>query len=274
MSTILTANPGPAEVRVVVSTDNPAAHGIKLWRRMARPYDDQFDDYAQVRAWPFLSGGAWAHNDIDILFGLDLTYQAEVYDDRGVLLESSEIVGPVVVSNPNTILREALLPQSMMTVRLVGMKAGDSESSVRSEILRPVGRSAPVVITDVRGALTGSTTMLTLTNTEQRTMSRLLDTGGVLLFTGPWDIDITWPIYMAFGAVSISRVSGRLSQARLWNADWVQVDPPPVIQPIPARTWQDILDAGLTWQALRGSTWLDVLFPRAPEGASARVFGG
>jgi hypothetical protein len=256
MTTTLTATAAATEVRLVASTDAAGARAIEVWRTMR-------GTTAQVRAWPLLDAGAWAHNDIDILFGADLEYEALIFDDQGKLLESSPKTGPLRVVHGSALIRDALLTTTKMPVRLVGMEAGDGVTDVRRELLTPVGRRAPVAITDVRSASSGTTSVLTLTEAEHAQMNAMLDRGSVLLFTGPHDFDIQWPLYVHFGTVETRRVSGRLDQARLWVLEWVEVDPPPVVEPVPARTWQQLLDDGQTWQTLRASAWLDVLYPPA-----------
>lgn len=256
MTTTLTATPTSTDVRLLVSTDAPGAHGIEVWRTMA-------GRETMVRAWPLLDGGAWAHMDIDVLFNVPLTYEAVILDEAGNVLDT-RTEGPVTVTNGSAYLRDALVPESKLAVRLVGMAAGDSSTEVRRELLRPVGRQSPVAITDVRSSATGDTALLTMTDAESRQLDLMLNKGAVMLFTGPADFDIRWPLYLSFGEVSTERVSAAQSPARLWGLGWTEVDPPPVVEPTPAQTWQQLLDAGKKWQTLRGTSWLEVLYPPVP----------
>lgn len=254
MTTILMATARTSDVRLRVTSDAPGAVNIEVLRTMN-------GRTVQVRAWPLIDGGAWVHNDIDVLFGTPITYVARVYDAAGALLEVSPQVAGVVVRHAGALIRDALVPQQAVTLRLVGMDAGDSSSDVRREVLRPLGRSAPLAITDVRQATEGTTRFLTLTKAEQGQMERLLGSGNILFFTGPVDFSLSWPFYFSAGKVSTARVSGALSDARLWTMDWVEVDGPPVTEPTPAVTWQQLLDQGTKWRDIRITPWIDVMYP-------------
>lgn len=253
MTTTLSATARTTDVRLLVTTNAAGAVDIEVLRTMA-------GRTVQVRAWPKIDGD-WAHGDIDILFNTPITYVARVYDAAGTLLETSNTVKNVFVANAHAVVRDALVPAQRVTLRLVGKEAGDSTTDVRRELLRPLGRTNPMAITDVRQGSTGTATFLTLTKAEQGQVERLLGSGNILLFTGPVDFSLTWPFYFSAGAVSQARVSAALDDARLWTMDWTEVDGPPVTEPLPAVTWQQLLDQGKKWRDIRLKPWIDVMYP-------------
>jgi hypothetical protein len=253
VTTVLTATAGPTEVRLRVTSDAPAAARIEVRRAMT-------GTWALVRAWPGFDG-AWVHTDIDVLFGTPLDYEAAIYDTAGTLLETSPPVRGVVVEHPGALLRDALVPAHRTPLRIVGQQAGDTSSDVRRELLRPLGRTAPLAITDVRQQATGTTTALTLTRSEADRLHGLLATGNILLFTAPAGFGITAPFYLSAGPLSKQRPSAALHDARLWTFDWVEVDGPGVLAPTPATTWGDLLARGTRWADIRRTPWVDVLYP-------------
>lgn len=253
MTTTLSATATATEVRLRVITDAPGAVLVEVLRAMG-------GRTVQVRAWPGIDG-AWVHTDIDITYGAPLTYQARVYDAAENLLEVSATAGPVTATSTTAYMRNALIPVQKVPLRMVGQEAGDSTTDVRRELLRPLGRSRPIAITDVRQGSEGTASFLTLTKDEQASVERLLESGDILLFAGPQGFSLTWPFYFSAGGVSVSRVSAALSDARLWSMDWSEVEPPPVTEPVPPVTWQELLDKGTTWESIRLTPWVDVMYP-------------
>lgn len=255
MSITLTATAGTAEVRLVVSSSTPGAVRVEVLRTMTART-------SPVRAWPVF-GGLWTHQDVDVLFGTPLRYTATVYGADGTALETSETV-EAMVQNPGAMIRDALVPSRRAPLQLVGIAAGDSTTDVRRELLYPQGRSAPIAITDVRQRAVGSTTAVTRTAGEEDVLRRLLDSGNVMLFTGPADFDVRWPLYVSLGTVTTSRVSARQDEARLWSMDWVEVDAPPLAAPQPGRTWRALLERGTRWRDIYRTPWGEVLYPPEP----------
>lgn len=254
MTTTVSAVAGAFDVRVVVSTDAAGADGIVLRRTMG-------GRSSVVRAWPTITGGAWAHTDIDVVFGVPIKYEAEIYDSGGTFLEASAVTAAVTVATDSAVMRDAVVLVNRAKIRFVGVGAGDAASDVRRELLHPLGRRAPVAVTDARSSYTGTAELLTLTRAEATQLVNLAAAGGVLVVTGPAEWDETWPLYVAVGKVQRSRVGASLSDARLWSVEWVEVDPPELLEPVPAVTWADLATAGETWQTLRQRSWLDVLYP-------------
>jgi hypothetical protein len=255
MTLDLTAAAGPLDVRLRATGSVPGAARIEVLRTM-------LGTRSVVRAWPGFDG-AWVHTDIDVLQGTPLTYEAVLYDASGAILATTPPTAAVAVPPSGAVLRDALVPAHRVPVRLAGQTSGDTTSDVRREVLRPLGRSAPLAITDVRQRATGTTSVLTLTRTEHDQLRSLLDSGNVLLFTGPVGFDIARPFYLTAGALTVSRVSAALDEARLFTYDWMEVDGPPVLEPTPAVTWGQLLDTGTRWADIRRTPWVDVMFPPA-----------
>jgi hypothetical protein len=255
VTTTIQATAGTTDVRLRVTSDAAGAVRIELRRSMA-------GTTSIVRAWPGFEGG-WVHRDIDVLFNTPITYEAVLYSAAGAVVATAT-TGVVTVRHSTAIVRDALLPSLLMPLRLVGADAGDYTTDVRRELLRPWGRRGPIALTDVRSKASGSSKFLTLTAREQTTASRLLASGNILLFSGPFDFDLRWPFYISPGKVATARVGAALSEARLWTMEWDEVDPPPVTEPVPAVTWQQLLDQGRTWQDIRNTSWIDVMYPPLP----------
>lgn len=261
MTITLTATAGAMDVRLRATGSVAGAARIEVLRTMR-------GSRAPVRAWPAFDG-AWVHTDIDVLFGTPLVYEARVLGTAGAVLAESGPTEPVVVAFPGVLLRDALVPAHRVPVRLAGRTSGDTSSDVRREVLRPLGRSAPLAITDVRQRSTGSSAVLTLTSAEHDQLHTLLGSGNVLLLTGPADHGMR-PFYLAAGAATVARVSSAMDEARLFTIDWMEVDGPPVLEPTPAVTWGQLLDTGTRWADIRRTPWVDVMFP---PGAPVRLRG-
>lgn len=253
MATTLTAEAIPSAIYLTCDTDAAGAATIVVQRSMQSRVQD-------VRAWPGIAAATpWVHYDIDVLFGTPITYQAFIYDDAGVLLETSTEVGPITLSDPHMIVRDSIDYNQTMRARIV--ENFGTSTTVRQELLRPLGRTAPLAITDVRSGRSGSVALLTLNDAERSALTALLATGNVLQLTGPADIEASWPLY--FTATTVTSESVRWQQgAWLWTVDWIEVDAPPVTEPVPATTWQDLLDAGTTWNDILQTSWFDVMYPK------------
>jgi hypothetical protein len=255
MALTLYVTPTATDVNLRAITDNPAAATIVTTRTMT-------GKSTVVRATPNLTDGVWAARDIEILFNTPIVYSSVLRDAAGNLLETAD-AAPVTVVNQSAYLRDVLVSSAKMPVRIVGKESGDTSTEVRRELLRPLGRKAPVVITDVRASLAGSTSVLTMTSGEMRQFNSLLETGRVLMFTGPADWDIYWPLYIHAGNAKVARVGEMLSEARLTTFEWVEVDPPPtgLFDPVEPQTWGQIVDAGTLWLDIRFVPWLNVMYP-------------
>ena len=255
MTLELIAAVSDAEVKLRAESDNALTQTIEVYRQMRGAT-------AQVRGPSDFANHIWVINDIEILFNTPITYEAYARNEAGTVIESAT-AGPVTIVKDTAYLRNVLVASAKMPVRLVGQESGDYESEVRRELLRPLGRSAPVVITDIRSSATGASSILTRSAAEARQLDSLLASGDVLMFTGPVDWDLRWPIYMHPGTASEKRVGAALSEDRIRYFEWVQVDPPPygLFESVQATTWQDLLTAGKTWGAIRSTSWNDLMYP-------------
>lgn len=211
-----------------------------------------------------LTTGAYAVRDYEVLYNTPLTYSATVYDAAAVAIAHADVT--IEVPGTSVWLRDVVVPSLSCPVRMTGKEAGDYATEMRTSMLRPLGRSNPVVVTDVRSGATGQTSFLTLSTAEFTSLDTLLATGHVLLYTGPAEWDIRWPRYVVITDTAVKRVSEALDQARLWNVSWTEVDPPPPNQytPVNPTTWQDLQDASTHWLDIVSTPWIDVLFPVTP----------
>jgi hypothetical protein len=257
VSLILDADPGKQEVLVRVVTDHPSAVSVTVTREMrgTRKVIRGGDRGAVV-------DGIWAQRDYEVLFNIPVTYDAVTYDAAGAALEHA--VSPTVqVVYDQAYLRDVLVPSLRTPLRLVGTGSGDSSSEVRRELLRPMGRRTPVVLTDVRSSGSGTSEVLTVTAQEESLLRKMFDSGRVLILTGPADFDVMWPLYVSIGDVQVSHPGAAHSPARVFTFDWVEVDPPPpgLYDPLNAVTWQNLVEARTLWNDIAATPWIDVMYP-------------
>lgn len=257
MPTTVTATLAPQGVQVTVTTTAAGAATLDVSRI-------QRSNTALVRGGDGadISGGAWASTDYELLYQAPAVYAARVYDTAGVQLEQASS-SAVTVPEGRVWLRNVWDSSLAMPVQLVGKVSGDNSSESRSALLRPLGRSNPVAVTDVRSGSSGESTVLTRTDVEERALRGLFATGDILMFTAPASFDVGWPMYIVVGAVTYRRVSGALDDARLISFAWTQVDRPSD-GAVPSPTvWGTYVSQGTIWDdwISAGTPWSDVAYP-------------
>lgn len=133
-----------------------------------------------------------------------------------------------------------------------------------------LGRSNPVVLTDVVSGRTGELKFVTLDNltgpssVSVSAVEQLLTEGGTLLlqtaypFTGEKDIYLVPDTFSKKRINKILQGTGPLHQ---WSVSFIEVDRPTSSQPVASTTWQDLLDHNMSWNSVATdyTSWLEVL---------------
>jgi len=257
MTTTLVASPSPGSVppwvRLEFTTDAPGATHVVL-RRV------QDGNSALVSRVPVVPGPAThVYNDHSILMNLPVVYSAAAVDAGGVVLERSPTTSAVTVAGTSAWLVDTAVPALSVPIRIVGKEGGDSGSTARAALLEPLGRRTPIAVTDVRSGASGTTIILTATHLDERRMREILASGRSLLFTGPKDFDLLYPLRFTAGAVGVARVSEALDEHRLFTIGWVEVDPPD--GGAGGNTWDWYVSQGRRWVewVVPGKLWQDIV---------------
>lgn len=189
--------------------------------------------------------------DYEIPYGTTLTYRVTV----GGVSASVTVTSP---AESRAWLRDVLYPTK--SVPTIITRSPTVALPSRSTVLRPVGRKNAVAVTDIRSGAEGTMTFATLTIAEADAMRSMIDSGNVLLLTGPasWNLAAT---YMVLLGVNPSRMGLADSPVRLWDCEYVEVDPPDALILGTPQTWQDYLSTYSSWQEMAGKTWADLQYP-------------
>lgn len=273
MTTTITAVPVAPnrKVNVGVTTDNPLARTVTAYHEQ---YGGGVVPLTNMTQRAITVGRPELCEDFEILFGTPITYSASVFDAAGKVIETTTGSVSVTVDEDQVWLRDTSVPFMGMPILVVNQESGDYSNETRNALLRPLGRSNPVVVVDVRSGGAGTTTVLTQTSEEYRQIRELFGTGRPLLMTGPATWDLIFPLYMSIGTASVKRPGPGFDGpgVRLHSWDWVQVDPPPATTRVDLRTWGQVRDEWASWQTVvtdtvKASNWGDLLYPIGPGGA-------
>ncbi|MFE0326329.1 hypothetical protein ACFW08_05870 [Streptomyces sp. NPDC058960] len=156
-------------------------------------------------------------------------------------------------------LKDPGLPQRSVKVTVASVPTWTR--AARQGVNQVRGRTLPVVISDVRGGVTGDLTVVTETDDDAAALWWVLDAGGPLLLQWPpgWS---QADMYVAVGDVQAAPIVDYAEfHDRTWTLPLTQVDRPTGgVTGSASRTWQDVTTSAATWaEALAGaSSWLDV----------------
>lgn len=122
-----------------------------------------------------------------------------------------------------------------------------------------LGRSNPVVVSDVRGGRTGTFTLYTDTVDEAAGVRNLLATGFVLFLQCPYAVDFPDMYFIAGDAEELRHRA--MGPERTWTVPFIEVDAPTDdLVAVGSNSWALVVQFG-TWLNVKNkrSTWLDVL---------------
>lgn len=130
-----------------------------------------------------LTSAELAIEDYEAPLGVPVVYRMETYDPTTGALTGRGTSEPVTLNVPDPSdcwLKDPLQPQR--NVLLSAAVAPDWSRPIEQTEYRIRGRRNSVILYDVRGGLTGTLQVWTLTDDERKALHFLLDTGNVLLF--------------------------------------------------------------------------------------------
>lgn len=187
-----------------------------------------------------------------------LTYFARVTD--GTSTKDSALVTPAgVVDRGGDVVFGLTNPLAVLPINVQSIPELRSEAS--RDVVKVIGRSDPIVVSDTRQYPSGTLSLITLTDGERNSLNGLLAAGSVLAFSAydpGYGFADVW--YFSVGAVTERRPSPKGSEpSRVFDLEVQRVAPPPADFIGPAfTTWQQVLDSGTTWgEAFAATTtWL------------------
>ncbi len=242
----VTAEPDPAFARVGVRLggfpDTPVTvyrliGGVRREVRAANP----------VRP---LGGTAFAY-DYEVPLGVATRYEAH----NGTSTITST---PVTVSTDRVWLKNPGRPGLNLPVRLAEIPA--RERPRRQVVFEPLGRSDPIVVSDVLSTARGRVRFVTLTDTEADSLLRSLDSTTVALLQIPGNRFASR--YLVLGRTTEAPVAGkRWVQSTSWDTEWIEVAYPPGGQFGDLNSYAAVREAYPTYAALRAgeANYLDLL---------------
>jgi hypothetical protein len=216
-----------------------------------------------------ITSDAYAITDYEAPLGIPVYYQAEIRDPATGTIASYRATSTVLlpVEASACWLKDPVEPQR--NTLLLGRTPPTWQRSIDAGEFRVRGRRNTVVLTDVRGGLSGEMALYTRSDSERAALHWLLDTGHPLLVqTGPGTgIE---DMYVQVGEATEQRITSHAPEGwRTWTLNLTQVDRPTGGQAGSAlRTWQDVRVENATWGDVLGryASWLEVLLDRPEAG--------
>ena len=158
-------------------------------------------------------------------------------------------------------LLDPLVPARNRRVRLNEAAIPTLARPIARGVHRVLGRSAPIVTSDLRSTVEGAATFLLLDADELADLVDLLAPGTTLLLRTPASFGFG-NRYLAIGDVEEARPNARAqSSTRLVTAAFVEVDPPAGDLAAFGWVWADVIEARPTWEdTLDGfASWADLI---------------
>ena len=247
MTTTLNLVPEPGGVSLRIVTDLPTTTPLSV----RASWEDQ--PPMLVRGLDALTGYPAALVVVDhaVPFNTMLTYEVVVGADYAV----ASIHGP---EDSRAWVRDVLYPSMSMPLVISDHRAASTEA--RTALLTAVGRPNVLAVSDVRSGRTGTSLFATLTSREAQGFRDLIDSGHVLLLTGPWEWRLG-PVYMTFLNVEEQRVGLAQAEERRWAVEWVQVDPPVALILGTPETYEECLVSYPTYLEWRARRYVDIAYP-------------
>jgi hypothetical protein len=203
-----------------------------------------------------LSSTQMVVEDYEAPIGQDVTYRRELYVPSTGALQQSATSSSVslAMADPSEVwLKDAQQP--WRNVRLTAAVAPDWARPIEATEYRVRGRRNSVILTDVRGGLTGTLQVWTLSDAERAALHFLLDTGHPLLIQLNPGLGIE-DVYASVGEATEARfIAYGGEPRRQWSLPLTQVDAPLggvggsaawTVQDV-ATTWATVLDASAAY---------------------------
>lgn len=183
------------------------------------------------------------------------TYRVTSYDAAG--LELGAETGTITPALAEPWLK--VIARPFLNRPVVVQDYSDVERPARAGVHEVVGRSLPVVVSDVRGSRRFELVLVTETPAQARELELALSTGDPVFLHVPADCDVPAG-YLAVGDVAWSRPSRR-SVRRLFVLPVTEIAAPGPDVVGATSTWTTVLGAFATWQEMIAAkaTWADVL---------------
>ena len=206
---------------------------------------------------------AWTGFDVEAPLGAACTYAVIVEQPKpDGTTTTYQIVSPAVtipVSSSVGWLKN--LSQSALNTQVTIQTLSDVKRPSRQQVYPVVGRSNPVVVSDVLTGRTGTLSLMTIGTTDYQSILGLLQPGTTLFFQATPD-DYFADMYFIAGDVTEQRPAQTSSDlTRIWQIDFTEVDSPSgALTSIPGNSYLLVTNFG-TYQNLLDdrATYLSVL---------------
>lgn len=220
-----------------------------------------------------VSGDTAAPSDYEFSFATNIRYILEKYNSSKVLT-ATETVNPGVTPIPSTAyyghawLKDVFTAANSLPI-IVGEFRSYSRTG-RNTQFNILGRSNPVVITDVLSGKTGQITFYIVdvnfgTVYAWDEYDTLFDPGSTYFFQSLYPQYVGWKdFYLVVNSVEFERITLAqfgVSGVYRYTVDFTEVDRPATTSvDISAQTWEQVLNSHADWQDVLNShsSWLDV----------------
>lgn len=187
--------------------------------------------------------------DYEAPLGVPLYYRLETYDPATAALSGTGASSTVTLSLPDPSecwIKDPLQPQR--NLRLRASVAPDWSRPVEQTEYRIRGRRNTVILSDVRGGLTGTLKVWTLTDDERSGLHFALDTGNTLFFQFAPGLGLD-DMYAAVGEAAEPRLIPYAGEPRRqWSLPLTQQDAP--IGGVGGTAGWTVQDVVTTWDAV------------------------
>ena len=187
----LTLTPDDALGRIEIDLDDNAGAATTDYFEIERTTDEGAT-WTGVRTdradgWLVPTAGLATVFDYEAPNGTSATYRARAIHDYGSgnTAASSWVEATSMWSSSQWWIKHPTRPDLNLDVTL--RSHADRRRAARQGVMQPIGATYPTVVSDTRGAATGSITFLMQTTAEKDSFDALLDAGVPLLLQGPPD---------------------------------------------------------------------------------------
>lgn len=197
--------------------------------------------------------------DYEAPLGVEVQYYMEAYDASTGAVTSARWTASVSIDPGDgnwAWLKDPSMPHR--NTRVLVQTAPEWTRPIAQAEYRVRGRRHPVILSDVRGGLTGALAIWTEDDDQREALHWLLDSGNTLLLQAAPGYGVD-DMYVSVGEITEARTGGTAREPwRAWTLPLTAVDMPTAgVAGTAGRSWQDVLSEHTSWQQVleRYPTW-------------------
>jgi hypothetical protein len=210
---------GRGRVRISAFTFSDVVTQVRVQRR---PLGGKFEDIRGGRVAVLDGTMNRPVDDYEYPAGVDVEYRIQGLDDRDQVRQQA--VARRSAAGDVSWLKFVANPQLNHRIHLTDWSAISRDA--RSEVFEVVGRSDPVVVSDVHGSRRTTVEIITPTVTETKALDEALSQGHPVFLQVPADLQLP-TMYATVGNFSYERLSPKSVRSR-WSIPLIEVAPPPM----------------------------------------------